>query len=157
MFLFMRCCFPALIFMTAMAQQPVTRPGESDDLLELSRLEKVWNDAYIRGDVVALDQLWGDDLIVTMTEMTVMTKSEALGLSRSGRLKFPRYETSDIRIRVYNDAAVVTGRLQRTRKISGRSVDDDWRFTKVYVRRAGRWQVVAWQASTSANSVQRNH
>ena len=24
---------------------------------------------------------------------------------------------------------------------------EDWRFTKVYVRRAGKWQVVAWQGS----------
>jgi hypothetical protein len=82
--------------------------------------------------------------------MAVLTKAQSIGLLRSGHLKFPRYETSDIRIRVYNDAAVVTGRLQRTRTVNGNNVDDNWRFTKMYVRRSGKWQVVAWHASTNA-------
>jgi hypothetical protein len=118
--------------------------------MELSRLETVWNDAYIGGDAETLDQLWADDLIVTMSDMSVLTKTKAIGLLRSAHMKFPRYETSDIRVRVYGDAAVVTGRLQRTRSVSGQNVDDDWRFTKVYIRRAGKWLVVAWHASTSA-------
>ena len=132
------CCLPVL----------ASRPRHSDDV-ELSRLEKVWNDAYIYGNVQPLEELLADDLVVTMTDMAVLTKTQSIGLLRSGHFKFPRYETSDIRIRVYNDAAVVTGRLQRTRSINGKNVDDDWRFTKVYVRRAGKWQVVAWHASTN--------
>jgi hypothetical protein len=125
------------------------RSRQSDDAAELSRLESVWNDAYTHGNVEPLEQLLADDLIVTMTDMAVMNKAQSIGLLRSGHLKFPRYETSDIRIRVYNDAAIVTGRLQRTRTVNGNNVDDDWRFTKVYVRRSGRWQVVAWHASTN--------
>lgn len=82
--------------------------------------------------------------------MTVMTKQDVIGILRSGRMKFKHYQTSDIRIRVYGDAAVVTGQLQRTRNINSRDVDDNWRFTKVYIRRVGKWQVVAWHASTVA-------
>jgi hypothetical protein len=126
------------------------RSQQSDDVAELSRLESVWNDAYTSGKVEPLDQLLANDLIVTMTDMATLNKAQSIGLLRSGHLKFPRYETSDIRIRVYNDAAVVTGRLQRTRTVNGNNVDDDWRFTKVYVRRSGKWQIVAWHASTSA-------
>ena len=133
-------CLPAL----------ANRSQQSNDVAELSRLESVWNDAYTRGIVEPLNQLLADDLIVTMSDMATLDKAQSIGLLRSGHLKFPRYETSDIRIRVYNDAAVVTGRLQRTRTVNGNNVDDDWRFTKVYVRRSGKWQVVAWHASTKA-------
>lgn len=115
---------------------------------ELSRLENVWNEAHVRGDADTLDRLWSDDLIVQVTNMRVMTKTDALGMLRSGHIKFKRYQTSDVRIRVYGDSAVVTGQLERTRDLNGRTVDDKWRFTKVYVRRAGKWQVVAWHAST---------
>lgn len=66
-------------------------------------------------------------------------------------MRFERYETSDLRIRVYGDAAVVTGRLQRRRSTGGTVVDDDWRFTKVYVRREGQWRVVAFHASEAAS------
>lgn len=89
-----------------------------------------------------------DDLIVQVTNMRVMTKPDAIGMMRSGHMKFHRYQTSDIRIRVYNNAAVVTGRLKRTRSLNDRDVDDNWRFTKVYIRREAKWQVVAWHAST---------
>ena len=133
------CCLPAL----------ASGPRQSDEV-ELVRLEKVWNDAYINGNVEPLEKLLADDLVVTMTDMAVLNKTQSIALLRSGHFKFPRYETSDIRIRVYTDAAVVTGRLQRTRSINGNNIDDDWRFTKVYVRRSGKWQVVAWHASTNA-------
>jgi len=52
-----------------------------------------------------------------------------------------------IRVRVYDNAAVVSGRLQRTRSINGQETSDDWRFTKTYVRQGGQWPVVAFHAS----------
>jgi ketosteroid isomerase-like protein len=117
---------------------------------EVRRLESIWNDAHLRGDADAMDRLCPDDLVVTVPGMRLMTKAESVGVLRSGRMKFDRYETSDVRVRVYGDAAVVTGRLQRTRTIAGKSMDDDWRFTKTYVKRSGQWQVVAFHASTNA-------
>jgi len=117
---------------------------------ELQHLETVWNEAHEHGDTNALDALWADDLEVAVPKMAVMTKPEVLGFARSGRMKFLRYATSDIRIRVYGDAAVVTGRLQRTRVLGGKEVSDDWRFTKTYIRQAERWRVVAFHASETA-------
>lgn len=66
---------------------------------------------------------------------------------RSGRFKFTRYETSDLSIRFYGDTAIVTGHLQRTRKMGENETQDDWHFSKVYVRHGKEWRVVLWQAS----------
>jgi ketosteroid isomerase-like protein len=82
--------------------------------------------------------------------MPVMSKPEALRFARSGRMKFQRYQTSDLKVRVYGDAAVVSGRLQRARTLNGKTAEDDWRFTKVCVRRDQRWQVVAFHCSDTA-------
>lgn len=82
--------------------------------------------------------------------MPVMTKETALSFARSGRMKFLRYGTSDIHVRVYGDAAVVTGRLERARTMNGQGLTDDWRFAKVYIREAQKWRVVAFQASEAA-------
>ncbi|MBI3651095.1 MAG: DUF3224 domain-containing protein [Acidobacteria bacterium] len=119
---------------------------------ELLRLETVWNDAHLQG-AAALDELWADDFVVTVPGMALMTKPEVIGIWRSGRLKFQRYQTSDLRIKIYQDTAIVTGRVERSRTINSKAVDDDWRFTKVYMRRAGNWQVIAWHASSSAQYV----
>jgi ketosteroid isomerase-like protein len=122
------------------------------DIKELTRLENVWNDAHERGDAKTLDQLWADDLVVTVPDMPVSNKEESLAIWRSGKMKFYRYKTSDLRIRVYGDAAVVTGQLERRRTNNTEVFEDDWRFTKVYVRRGGKWLVVAWHGSHVASS-----
>lgn len=121
------------------------------DVRELQRLETVWNEAHEHGDADALSKLWADDLEVAVPRMPVMTKSEALKFARSGRMKFLSYRTSDVRIRVYDDAAVVTGRLQRTRSMNGQETSEDWRFTKTYIRDSQQqWRVVSFHASEAA-------
>lgn len=124
-------------------------PTETD-LTTLSRLETDWNAAHVQGDAAALDRLFADDLVVMVPGMRVMTKTDSVGMFTSGRMKFDRYETSETKLRVYDQTAIVTGRLRRTRKIAGATADDDWRFTKVYVRRTGGWQVVSFHSSNTA-------
>jgi hypothetical protein len=130
---------------TSLAGSPASSSGAAE--AELTRLEQVWNDAHLHGNAVALDALWADDLVVAVPKMSLLSRTDALDFARSGRMKFERYETSDLRIRVYGDAAVVTGRLQRARVRDNKKVTDDWLFTKVYVRHDGRWRVVAFHAS----------
>lgn len=136
--------------LVALALAPHQQNQDTPDVKELMRLETVWNDAHQNGDATALDELWADDLEVTVPKMPVMSKADALGFAKSGRMKFQRYETSDVKVRMYGDAAVVSGRLQRTRTLNGKTLDDNWNFLKVYVRENGRWLVVAFQASDAA-------
>jgi ketosteroid isomerase-like protein len=114
---------------------------------ELQRLEGEWNAAHIRGDSETLSRLWADDLEVAVPKMPVMKKAELIKFVDSGRMKFQRYETSELNFRIYTQSAVVTGRLQRKREINGRAVEDDWRFTKVYQRTDDGWRVVSFHAS----------
>ncbi len=134
----------------ALISQGPTPTIEASDIHELERLETVWNVAHEQGDADALDGLWADDLEVAVPHMPLMTKAGALSFARSGRMKFLSYQTSEIRVRVYDNAAVVSGRLQRARSMNGREISDDWRFTKVYVREAHKWRVVSFHASEVA-------
>ena len=131
-------------------QLPVGTAPADADVTTLARLETDWNAAHLRGDAVALEHLFADDVVVMVPGMRVMTKADAVGMFTSGRMKFDRYETSETKFRAYDATAIVTGRLRRTRLVAGAAVDDDWRFTKVYLRRAGRWQVVSFHASNTA-------
>lgn len=145
--------FPLIVVLALVLSVDASTASKSQGasaLAELSRLETVWNEAHLKGDEAALDRLWADDLTVTVPSMPIMTKTEALEFVRSGRMRFQRYQTSGVRIRVYEKAAVVTGRLQRTRTINGQEVADDWQFTKLYIRKGKQWQVVAWHASPTS-------
>ena len=128
----------------------VSLAGSDATTATLEALESDWNQAHMKGDAASLEALWSDDLTVAVPKMPVMSKSEVLSFVRSGRMHFERDETTDIRVRMYGTAAVVTGRLQRTRTIDGKKLDDDWRFTKVYANQQGRWRVVAFHASEAA-------
>ena len=141
----------AWTFTIALVAAPISAQSQRDiDVKELEHLETVWNEAHERGDSNALEALWADGLEVVVPQMPVMTKADVLGFARSGRMKFLHYETSDLRVRVYGNAAVVTGRLQRTRSLNGNEISDDWRFTKLYVRQSGKWRVLSFHASEAA-------
>jgi hypothetical protein len=135
-----------LIAMLLLQQTP-SLSKDAFDLKELYRLETVWNDAHIKADAGVLDQLWANDLVVTVASMPVMNKAEAMAMVRSNHMPFSKYETSELNVRRFGNSAVVTGRLLRERSMNGKTMTDYWRFTKTYVILDGRWRVVAWHAS----------
>lgn len=138
----------SLVF--AVSSRSSAQSTHDADVRELQRLETVWNKAHERGDADALEKLWADDMEVAVPKMPVMTKADVVKFAHSGRMKFLSYRTSDIRVRVYDNAAVVTGRLRRTRSMNGQEISDDWRFTKTYVREGQEWRVVSFHASEAA-------
>ena len=144
-----------MLYELAIGLATVTGPVRADpsqssqgaDSTVFVQLEGVWNRAHLTGDTTALAALWIDDLVVVVPEMPLMSKAELLGFWRSGRSNITRYETSALRIRIYADVALVVGLLSRERNFNGRIISDRWQFTKVYVRRPGRWQVASYHAS----------
>ena len=137
---------PALLVALVLTQGATQTADEA----ELQRLEMEWNAAHMRGDAAALDRLFADDLVVQVPGMRAMTKSDSLGVFASGRMKFDRYESTETKVRLYGTTAIETGRIRRARTNGGNTYEDDWRFTKVYLRNAKGWQVVAFHASNVA-------
>ena len=121
--------------------------GSGSPEAELLQLEKTWNEAHVRADAAALEALWADDIVVTVPKMAVLNRADAVGMARSGRIKFTKYETSGVSVRIFGDTALATGRLERIRERNGQVAEDHWQFTKVYRRQHGRWRVIAFHAS----------
>jgi hypothetical protein len=140
----------ALTVLTLVVSQAAA-PKDAFDLKELYRLEDVWNTAHLKGDAETLDRLWDNDLTVTIAAMPVLSKADALAMVRSNRMPFTKYETSELSVKRFDGSAVVTGRLRRERTMNGKSISDDWRFTKVYAWSQGQWRVMAWHGSPAAS------
>jgi len=132
----------ALTIVSAVAMQTASPEAE-----EIHRLEAVWNEAHLRGDVPALDAICATELSVIVPGMSPMSKADILGFWKSGRAKITRYDTTDVRVVVRGRTAVVTGRLARTRDFNGTVINDRWQFTKTYANDDGRWVLVAYHAS----------
>jgi hypothetical protein len=114
---------------------------------ELLALEERWNNAHIYGDTTTLFSLWAEDIIVIVPEMRPFTRDDLKAFWRSGRSNITRHETSDLTVRGYDNSAVVEGRLTREQSFSGQVATNQWRFTKIYVKRDGKWRVVSYHAS----------
>ncbi len=57
--------------------------------------------------------------------------------------------TEDVRVRIYRNAAVVTGRAKWGFKYKGQEVNQERRYTHLYIKREGQWKIVAQQISSN--------
>jgi len=99
--------------------------------------------AQIGADTVALNRLYADDFIGIGPSGTVRTKPQVISDFTSGGLKFQSITTDDVQVRVYGNTAVETGRSTMIGQDKNKVVPRDNRFTRVWVKLQGNWQLVA--------------
>jgi uncharacterized protein (TIGR02246 family) len=99
--------------------------------------------AQIHADTAALERIYADDFIGVGPSGTVRTKPQVISDFTSGELRFRSITTDDVRVRVYGNAAVETGRSTMNGQDKGTAVPHDTRFTRVWVKQHGRWRLVA--------------
>jgi len=114
----------------------------------IRELDKERIQAQIGADASALDRLYADDFIGVGPSGTVRNKAQVISDFTSGELKFQSITTDEVQIRVYENTAVETGLSTMIGQDKGKAVPRDTRFTRVWVRRHGRWQLVANHYST---------
>jgi len=114
---------------------------------EISALETARNEAIVHGDAAALERMTSDDYTFITLRGELRTKAEIVKGFSTGAFKYASREISDLNIRVYRDAAVVTGRASQKGAENGKDYSGDYRFTRVYVRQNGRWLTVALQTT----------
>jgi ketosteroid isomerase-like protein len=117
-------------------------------------LTKMLNDFLAgasRNDAAIHEQFWADDLIYTSSSGKRMGKAEILRDVRSETTKSegPVYTAEDIRIQQYGDTAIVAFHLVEKEK--GTTVGN-YLNTGTFLKRNGKWQVVAWQATKMPGS-----
>ena len=71
-----------------------------------------------------------------------------LAQMKSGEIKYQKSKVDDMKVAVYGDAAVVTGRWTGRFVEKGKTVDSTERFTDTFVRQNGEWRCVASHGST---------
>ncbi len=95
----------------------------------------------------AHQKFWADDLVYTSSNGTRFGKSEILdGFGEpSDEPPAVSYSAADIDIRIYGVAAIVAFKL--VGQPSDGSAVLEYFNTGTFLKREGRWQVVAWQAT----------
>ncbi len=108
--------------------------------------------ALVSADVATLDRLVSDDLTYTSVAGRVQSKADIVAALESGALRVATADADDVKVRVYADTtAVVTYRSAARFVDRGQNIAGALRATSVYVKRDGRWQLVAQQLTRIAS------
>ena len=126
------------------------------DAAELTRLLNEFLAGASKNDAAAHDRFWADDLIYTRSAGQRITKSELMKGVRSAPERKPGdpvviYSAEDVRIQQYGNAAVVAFKLVGTTEKDGKTEVSKFFNTGTFIKRKGKWQVVAWQATAIPN------
>jgi ketosteroid isomerase-like protein len=133
----------------ALGQKQSARRTQTETVAEgIRKLDDERIQAQIHADAAALDRIYADDFIGIGPSGIVRTKPQVLADFTSRDLKFQSITTDDVRFRVYGNTVVETGRSIMVGQDKGKVVPRDNRFTRVWVRRQGRWRLVANHYST---------
>jgi ketosteroid isomerase-like protein len=92
--------------------------------------------------VAALDGLLADDWIIVDPDGSIIDKARFLAVIKSGALSHELMESTDLRVRLYDHTAVVTGLTTTKGKFMGQDFTSCERATDVFLKQADRWRCV---------------
>ncbi len=98
-------------------------------------------------DIDALNRLIADDLIYTHSSARLDTKASLIGNMTSGSTVYTEVTPSDVVAQDCGDTVVLTGKARIGVMSGGKPNAFTVRFTDVYAKRNGQWQMVTWQST----------
>lgn len=104
-------------------------------------------EAMVQADIKTLGEILRDDLTYIHSSGQLETKAQVLDEIATGKLKYRAVVPSEQGVRVFGDWAIVTGRAQLKVASGGKPLGFWVRFTEVWVRSQGGWQLTAWQST----------
>ncbi len=131
---------------------PVMARGMAPADAELMAIDRNWNVMRLAGDADALEPLIADDWLLTHSDGRTQTKDEYLDELRTRSRTNNGIENRDVALRRYGETAVVTGTSVQSGITDGKPWEGQFRFTRVWVQREGRWQMVASHSSRIAQT-----
>jgi ketosteroid isomerase-like protein len=125
------------------AGQQTSRANSAED--QIKKLEQDWAQAFVKEGAVSVDQYEADDIVTTDPSGRVTGKAEDTTDLSSGDYKIQSEELSDLQVHVYGNTAVASATNTMKGTYKGQDLSGKYRFTDTWVKRGGKWQVVASQ------------
>ena len=115
---------------------------------EVMYLAEAWAAAELRRDTAFLEQRLIDDFIGIGPLGFMLTKQEWITRYQSGDLQYDSFTLDAVRVRVYNEAAIVTGRQAQQGAYQGNNIQGHFRITLMFVYDQNQWRLASLHLST---------
>ncbi len=108
-------------------------------------VEQARGEALLHADTVALSRMLAAEFQEISRLGLVRTRDDNIRDIASGDLKLLTVKYDSLSVRVYGSVAILTGIADNTGEFRGFPFSGKIRYTRVFVRRDGRWQAVLMQ------------
>lgn len=123
------------------------RQAEQAEKEEVLQVEAAWVQALQTLDLEAMDHILADDYTQINASGNVIDKRKFLASFEGEHRRWDRAESTDHQIRIYGNTAVMVALWHASGVNYGERFDYRARFLAVYVKRDGRWQLMADQST----------
>jgi ketosteroid isomerase-like protein len=132
----------------AFAQDGVRREHKRTERAQIVALERVWQKAVLSDDIPTMDKLLSDDYLGITGSGEVLTKTQQLDRMRDGRFTITKLETSELKIKLVGNIAIVTSLAQVEGVTGDEPLHGAYRYTRVYQRMPGGiWKVTNFEVT----------
>ena len=147
----MRRWIQALLVLAISVLMSCSGPSSHDaeaTVAALADIEQKLAKAWVDGDRETISAILAPDWAVVDIAGRVLTKGQVLEEAfGTGDRKIEAMRIDDVKVRPFGEIAIVTGRTVAAGSYQGKRSEVELRFTDVFARREGVWQVVASQGT----------
>ena len=122
----------------AKAQDPSTAEAER----YIKESERQWAESVATGDTTVVERILADDLVGVDPDGSFYDKAKMVAGTREAPKVFLSNHLNEVNVRFYGDAAVAQGSESWVRR-TGSPLRGRFVWTDTWIRRNGRWQIVA--------------
>jgi len=133
-----------LLLTAAHAQDSV-----NDDAGRIMSLETLWNQAELKQDTKAIENLIAARFVYVDTDGSTQTKSEFLdGIkNRPEQIDLIGIEPGTVKVYVYENSAIANGIYREKGSLHGKPYSRRGRFTDTWIKQGSAWVCVASQST----------
>ncbi len=130
----------------ALAQGAGHHEHKRTERAQIIALEHEWQQATLADDASTMDKLLSEDYLGITASGEVLTKTQQLDRMRDHKLMITRLETSDRKIKLIGNIAIVTSLAQVEGSDNDEPLNGAFRYTRIYQRISGAlWKVTSFE------------
>jgi ketosteroid isomerase-like protein len=108
---------------------------------EVAQFANTWATAELQSDIAFLEKTLADDFVGVGPLGFLLTKQEWLARHQSGDMKYTAHTLDEVRVRAYNETAILIGRLTQEAAYRDNPINAQMRTTLVFVRQHEQWHL----------------
>ncbi len=120
--------------------------AQSKKQLKIEALERKRFEAMTTKNLDFLKEVLADDLTYTHSNGLIEDKAAHLENIRTGKLQYRSILHEEMKLSLHRRSVVGTGIVGVSGVLEEREFSIRLRYTDVYIKRKGKWQLAAWQS-----------